>query len=216
MKVVAVIAQKGGTGKTTLAVNLAVAAELDGQSAAIIDLDPQATASGWGDRRRAETPVVLSVQPARLERVLTGAREGGAKVVLIDTPPHAERAALAAAKSASLVLVPCRPAIFDLDTVATTIDLVGYAGTPALSVLNAVPWRGGKGKEAASVVRDLGLAVCPAVLCQRAAFDHASTRSLGVQEYEPRGKAAIEVQRVYEYVREQMNRETREHRKERT
>jgi len=77
--------------------------------------------------------------------MVAGARQGGADLVLIDTPPHAERAALAAAKAARLVLVPCRPAIFDLETVATTVDLIGYAGTPALSILNAVPWRGARG-----------------------------------------------------------------------
>lgn len=202
MEIVAVIAQKGGAGKTTLAVNLAVAAELDGRAAAIIDLDPQATASSWGDRRRAASPVVLSAQPARIESMLTGARQGGADLVLIDTPPHAERAALAAAKAADLVLVPCRPAVFDLETVAITIDLLGYAGTPALSVLNAVPWRGARGAEAAAVLADLGLAVCPAALCQRVAFEHASARALGVQEHQPHGKAAAETQHVYTFVRE--------------
>ena len=205
MDVVAVIAQKGGTGKTTLAVNLAVAAALDGRAAAIVDLDPQATASSWGDRREAAAPVVLSAQPARLESMLAGARQGGADLVLIDTPPHAERAALAAAKAASLVLVPCRPAIFDLETVATTVDLVGYARTPALSVLNAVPWRGARGDQAAAVIADLGLPVCPNVLCQRVAFEHASARALGVQEHEPRGKAAAETQLVYTFVSNTLN-----------
>ena len=197
MDVLAVIAQKGGTGKTTLAVNLAVAAELDGRAAAIIDLDPQATASSWGDRREAASPVVLSAQPARLESMLAGARRGGAGLAQIDSPPHTERASLAASKAANLVLVPCRPAIFDLETVATTIDLVGYAGTPALSVLNAVPWRGARGNQAAAVIAGLGLPVCPATLCQRVAFEHASARALGVQEHEPRGKAATEVEHVY-------------------
>lgn len=211
MDVVAIVAQKGGTGKTTLAVSLAVAAELEGRSAAIIDLDPQASASSWGDRRQLGTPVVLSAQPARLSQMLNGAKEGGADLVLIDTPPHAERAALAAAKAARLVLLPCRPSIFDLDTVATTIDLVGYAGAPVLGVLNAVPWRGPKRSQAETVLGDLGLAVCPTVFCHRIGFDHANTRSLSVQEYEPRGKAAAEVQGVYKHVMEQLNRSARTH-----
>ena len=65
MDIVAIIAQKGGTGKTTLAVSLAVAAERAGRTAAIVDLDPQASASNWGDRREAASPVVVSAQPAR-------------------------------------------------------------------------------------------------------------------------------------------------------
>ncbi len=86
MHVVAVIAQKGGTGKTTLALSLAVAAQQAGKTAAIVDLDPQATASNWSDRRQSDTPVVVSAQPVRLVQVLKSAEDGGARLVLIDTP----------------------------------------------------------------------------------------------------------------------------------
>jgi chromosome partitioning protein len=57
MDVIAVIAQKGGTGKTTLTLALAVAAQLAGKVTAIVDLDPQSTASNWSGRREAESPV---------------------------------------------------------------------------------------------------------------------------------------------------------------
>ena len=56
MKVVAVVSQKGGSGKTTLAVHLATCAHLSGQKVALVDLDPQATARRWGDRREVEGP----------------------------------------------------------------------------------------------------------------------------------------------------------------
>ena len=78
MDVIAVIAQKGGTGKTTLTLALAVAAQLAGKVTAVIDLDPQATASNWSDRREADSPVVVSAQPARLPHVLTSAEASGA------------------------------------------------------------------------------------------------------------------------------------------
>ena len=145
MDIIAVIAQKGGTGKTTLAVSLAVAAELSGRTVAIVDLDPQASASRWGDRRKAETPVVVSAQPARLSHILQAADAQGADLVLIDTPPRSEQAAMAAAKAGQHVLIPCRPAVYDLETVATTIELVGFSsGPPATVVLNGVPARGRK------------------------------------------------------------------------
>ena len=98
MDVIAIVAQKGGTGKTTLAVSLAVAGERDGCTGAIVDLDPQASASNWGDRREADSPVVVSAQPARLGYVLGAAKEQGAELLLIDTPPRAEQAAMAAVK----------------------------------------------------------------------------------------------------------------------
>ena len=100
--------QKGGAGKTTLAINLAVASELAASPAAVVDLDPQASAAAWADSRKAKAPVVVSAQAARLADVLATAREHGAALAIIDTAPHAEAAALAAARAADLVLVPCR------------------------------------------------------------------------------------------------------------
>jgi chromosome partitioning protein len=206
MDIIAVIAQKGGTGKTTLTLSLAVAASQAGRTAAIVDLDPQATASNWSDRRQADTPVVVSAQPARLVQVLSAAQENGADFVLIDTPPRAEQAAMAAAKAAQLVVIPCRPAIYDLETVATTVELVRFAGgRPVTVVLNGVPPRGPKQEQASDVLKSMGVPVCPAALGYRAAFDHAGALGLAAQEYDPSGKAALEVEQVYKFVSKLVN-----------
>jgi chromosome partitioning protein len=103
MKTIALIAQKGGTGKTTLALCLAVAAEQDGLNTLIVDLDPQATACNWGDRRQSESPLVIDAQPARMPQALDRARSGGINLVVIDTPARSEQAALAAAELADLI-----------------------------------------------------------------------------------------------------------------
>ena len=100
MKTIALLAQKGGTGKTTLALSLAVAAEQNGVVVVVIDLDPQATACNWGDRRQAETPIIVDAQPARLNQALERARAGGVDIAIIDTPARSEQAAMAAAKAA--------------------------------------------------------------------------------------------------------------------
>ena len=198
MDVIAVIAQKGGTGKTTLALSMAVAAQQAGRTAAIIDLDPQASASNWGDRRKGDLPAVVSAQPGRLSQILKAAEESGADLVVIDTPPRAERAAMAAARAAHLVLVPCRPSIFDLETFSTTLDLIAAVGSkPLAAVLNAVPPRGKKRQQAEQVLKELNIAVCPEVFGDRVAFDHANTAGLSAQEYKPTGKAAAEIQSVY-------------------
>src|SRR4051812_34453714 len=112
MQVISVLMQKGGSGKTTLVESLAVAAKNAGQSVAIIDLDPQATACKWSDRRpdnAHDDIAVISIQPARLKNALNDAREGGADLVIIDTPPRAADAAMAAAQAADLILIPSRP-----------------------------------------------------------------------------------------------------------
>ena len=206
MDVVAVVAQKGGTGKTTLAVSLAVAAEHAGRTVGVVDLDPQASASNWGDRRETDSPVVVSTQPARLGHVLNAAREQGADLLLIDTPPRAEQAAMAAVKAAEFVIIPCRPAIYDLETVATTVELVRFAGDkPVTVVLNGVSPRGPKREQATEVLTTMGLRVCPTALGYRAVFDHASALGLSAQEYEPRGKAAREIELVHKFVSKLLN-----------
>ena len=109
MKTVAIISQKGGAGKTTLALHLATSSALAGRNTAIIDLDPQASAANWGDRRTAELPVVLSAHASRLGHEIKRVEEMEGELLIIDTAPHSDSAALEAAKAADLILVPCRP-----------------------------------------------------------------------------------------------------------
>lgn len=197
MQTIAIISQKGGTGKTTLALNLAVAAELSGLPAAIIDLDPQASAKEWSKSRERETPVVISAHASQLDEVLSAARENGAAYSIIDTAPHSERDALAAARAADLILIPCRPAILDLRAMASTKELADLAKTPALAVINAAPFRGHLADEAAAAIRGYGLAVVPAAITQRAAFVHSLTVGQTVLEFEPGGKAAEEIKELF-------------------
>ncbi|HYX17889.1 MAG TPA: ParA family protein, partial [Nostoc sp.] len=100
MKTVAIVGSKGGVGKTSLSINLAVAAAIKNKETVLIDLDPQASASKWKDSREAESPVVISCQASRLEKVLETAQDGGAELVVIDTAPHSESSALAAIRAA--------------------------------------------------------------------------------------------------------------------
>ena len=86
MYTIALVGQKGGTGKTTIAENLAVAASAARRSVAVIDLDPQTSATNWKDRREAETPTVVSCQVARLRYVLSEAEKNGVEMVYLDGP----------------------------------------------------------------------------------------------------------------------------------
>jgi chromosome partitioning protein len=205
MKTVAIQSQKGGTGKTTTALNLAVAASRASQAVVVIDLDPQASAAGWKDTRPGDNPVVVSVAPARLSQALQAAEEGEADLVLIDTAPHAESAALAAAKAADLILIPCRPGILDLRAIGTTADVAKLAGKPAFVVLNAMPPGATRlVADAQAAVAVHGLDVAPVVIQQRAAFGHALTAGQTAQEYEPNGKAAEEIGELYRWLQSQL------------
>ena len=199
MLVVSLVAQKGGSGKTTLSVGLACAATAAGHSAVIVDLDPQATAASWGDRRAADAPAVLSVQPPRLHRILEAAAAQGVHLAVVDTAPRADQSALAAVKASHLVLVPCRPAVYDLETVTTTVDLVRAARSDVdlRCVLNAVPARGPRAAQARELLSELDVPTCECVLGHRAVVDHAAIAGLTPAEYEPRGKAAAEMVALY-------------------
>jgi chromosome partitioning protein len=200
MKTLAVLSHKGGAGKTTLTLNLAVAAEQSGKSCMVIDLDPQASAAGGKDLRHQEVPVVISAQATRLPQVLEIGRSHGVSVVLIDTAPHAESAALAAARAADLVLIPCRPAILDLKAIGVTIDLSRLSGTPAAVVLNAVPAQGPLRTDARAAVLGYDIDLAPVHITHRAAFVHSLTAGQTVQEYEPKGKAAEEITQLYTWL----------------
>ena len=187
------------------AITLAVAAEQAGKTAVIIDLDPQGTACNWSDRRQQRqgitTPLVIDAQPSRLPNTLAKARERGVDLVLIDTPPRSEQSSHMAVQHADLVLIPCRPQIYDLETVPNSQRLIAIAGgRPTIALLNAVPSRGGRAEQTRKAIQGLGVQVCPPTLGHRAAFGDAAVAGLAVLEFQPRGKAAEESRKLYGYV----------------
>ncbi|RVU03944.1 ParA family protein [Novosphingobium umbonatum] len=204
MKVIAVLSQKGGVGKTTLATCLAVAAQADGKQAAIIDLDPQATAAAWADTRLEASgiaePVVQSIQYVRLSPTLKAAAANGADWVIIDGAAVARDVAHAAASVADLILIPTRAALFDTISMAHTLDLARQLDKQAAVVLTHVAPRGAEAEEARQGVADLGGQMCPVTIGLRKAFSRAQTEGLTAQEFEPNGAAAREVAALYAYV----------------
>jgi chromosome partitioning protein len=203
MLTIALIAQKGGTGKTTLARSLAVAFERSGKAAAIIDMDPQASASLWAKRREDKTPEVISTVLPLLSDTLKAAAES-VEVVLIDTPPKNADVAIAAARAADLIIIPCRAQIDDIETLPATKQILDVTGSkPTFVLLNGVPPNQARSKEAAASISghpDAPFAVCKYTLGNRAAFGDSSVLGLTPQEYEPSGKASEEIEKVHKYV----------------
>jgi chromosome partitioning protein len=201
MKTIAIVSQKGGSGKTTIAVHLAVCAELAGKTAAIIDLDPQASALEWYTRRDAESPEVITATPEQLPALLKQAKKNGAHLAIIDTAPHSDRSAVLASNQADLILIPCRPSAFDVAAIGTTLNLLKLNKTldRAAILLNAAPPRG-----AITDAAEQGLAevvpVVPVRLHHRAAYSHAINGGHSVEEYDPHGKAAEEIRALYKWI----------------
>ncbi|WP_417729495.1 AAA family ATPase [Roseovarius sp.] len=210
MKTVAIISQKGGAGKTTIALHLATSAALEGRNTALIDLDPQASAANWSDRRAADLPVVLSAHASRLAHEMKRVADMDGELLIIDTAPHSDSAALEAAKAADMILVPCRPAILDIEAISNTLDLVRTTGKPIYVVMNAVAPQGNEATEAADAIADLEVNVCPVQLRQRVAFSRALIGGQSAQEFEPGGKAAQEAASLHEFMCAHLNLPTSE------
>lgn len=200
---IALISQKGGSGKTMIARSLAIAFERDGQATAIIDMDPQASAALWGKRRESAQPEVIPTVLPLLADVLKAAGES-VEVVLIDTPPKSADVAMAAARAADIIIIPCRPQIDDIETLPATKQLLDVIGDkPTFVVLNSVPSNPARFEEAVATITGhptAAFVVYPHSLGHRAAFGDSSVIGQTPQEYEPNGKASEEIEKLHKYV----------------
>lgn len=202
-KVVAVVNSKGGVGKSTVAITLAVAFSLADKAVCVIDLDPQVTATKWKDRRKDENPAVVAAPTARLRPTLEAARSANVDYVIIDTAGRNDSSGLDAARVADLILIPTTTSILAIEALEAVRDTVAMAGNkPALVLLNQInPTSTRQADEARETIRQLyGLTCAPVHLCRRAIYDEALTPGTTAQEADADGKAADETRRLYEFI----------------
>lgn len=194
MFVIAVVSQKGGAGKTTVAIHLSAFFSQQGKNVVLLDLDPQASASGWSDRRDDETPVVISIHAKRLPSELEKIARLNGDIAILDTAPHSDSIALEAMRYADLVLIPTRPAIMDIEAIVSTLELTKIVRKQALVILNACPPRGKDSTKAFDAISELGVEVSLKHLTQRTVFARSLLHGKTAMETEPMGKATAELQ----------------------
>ncbi len=203
MKTLAIVSQKGGVGKTTLATALAVASEREGRRTALFDIDPQGSASFWNDTRQANSPAVVAVPPVRLAHMLKAAEEAGTDFVIIDAPPIAKDIAFQAVENADFILIPTRPAVLDVMAATETLKLVKRASDPpkpAAVVITFCPIQGKEVPDTEAAILQMGATLAPVRIHNRVAHSRAQQTGLTALEFEAGGKAALEIQLLYEFL----------------
>ena len=138
-RVVSVLSQKGGTGRTTLSCALAALAFRAGTATAVLDLDPQTSATKWHDLRKAngeDDPPVFATPSSRTEALVETLGQDGAGLIVTDTPPHSGADAVTVARLTDHILIPLQPSFPDHAAITRTIDIAEVAKTPATVVLN--------------------------------------------------------------------------------
>jgi chromosome partitioning protein len=175
-----------------------------GEKVAIVDLDPQHNAHDWYELRESPVPDVIAALPERLSKIKSAAQEMGVSLLLVDTPPHTTGSAVAAIRAADLIITPTQPNIFDILALKDTVALLKQADRlrDAACVVNGVSHQGEKSSfaEAQVAAEGMGLAVSTAYLVHRKPYATSLAEGRGVTEFEPTGKAAGEIRRLWEFL----------------
>ena len=122
MQVIAVLNQKGGSGKTTIATHLARSLQIDGHDVLLVDSDPQGSARDWAAVREDQPVTVVGIDRPTIERDLKGVAQKD--FVVVDGAPQAADLAVSAIKAATFILIPVQPSPYDIWATADLVDLV--------------------------------------------------------------------------------------------
>lgn len=199
MKAITFVTQKGGSGKSTLCISLAIAAQEAGRSVCILEMDRQATISDWAEHRNRETPEVAQIDANQLDDIMQRLQGSAYDYVFIDTPGVDSPGTLSAIRAADLCVIPCRPTPADLRAFKPTLAAVYRLEKRFAFVLNQTPPRSYRIRDAADGLAVLG--VLPDVnVVMRNDHQDAIGMGQGVTEFNPTGQAAQEIRRLWTWI----------------
>ncbi|MCD5363541.1 ParA family partition ATPase [Chromobacterium aquaticum] len=197
MHVIAVLNQKGGSGKTTIATHLARALQLDGADVLLIDSDPQGSARDWAAVREEQPLTVVGIDRPTIERDLKHVARKD--FVVIDGAPQAADLAVSAIKAASFILIPVQPSPYDIWAAADLVELVKQRievtdGKLQAAFVVSRAIKGTKvGAEVAEALAGYELPVLESRITQRVSYPGTAAIGTTVLDSEPTGDAAAEI-----------------------
>lgn len=204
MHVISFVTQKGGSGKSTTAASVAVAAFEQGRRVFVLELDRQGTLSDWIESRQAETgPEFERVDATALDKALSTLREAGYELVVIDTPGIESPGANAAMRVADFCLIPCRPTATDLKGCLPTVRSLIRLEKPFAFVLTQCPPRSPRVDETRAGLAALGLIAEPPIV-SRTDHQDAMAAGMGVTEYNADGAAAAEIRQLWSWIEKKL------------
>jgi cellulose biosynthesis protein BcsQ len=201
MNVLVFASRKGGSGKSTLAAHLAAHVHVPSRPCLLIDDDPQGSLTLWNELRKDDALPLKTVKRS-IADILKKAKRDGVEWVFVDTPPNMSVSVIDAIQSATLVIIPCRPGVFDIVAVQETIGFARRTRTPYAVVLNGAP---PKRQEVVSplvtyareCLAELNTPVWGGQITQRTSFSLALAEGEGVKEYDVDSDSTAEIGRLW-------------------
>lgn len=205
MRTLAILSQKGGTGKTTVAVHLAAAACAAGKHVLMTDLDPQRSATEWRRMRTADSPALIEAKAGTLFVASHTAERAGVDLLLLDTRPAQDSDIAEAIRLSDLCLLVLRPSFFDIKAIARTLEMTRAMGKPALFVVNQAPAQREHREppavlETVAALREMGAPLAPVGLRARHIYQSSVARGLTAQEAAPDSAAAQEINLLWTHL----------------
>ena len=205
MKTISVISRKGGTGKTTISMQLAIHHYLAGKVVMLADTDPQLSSIESLKIRPTEGPQGVASTGPKIFTLQTNARRAGVDLLVIDTPPGREDDILPAISLSDLAVMVVRPTFLDLKAGALTARMIVQLQRPGLILLNQTPacLDGAEQlqvQNALEALALLGLPIAPVYVRARVAYQDALATGVSVAELAPGGAAAAELATVADHI----------------
>jgi chromosome partitioning protein len=208
MRTITFATQKGGPGKSTLAIGLALAAMELGERVCLLDTDRQGTIASWRRRRPFPEPAVEWIGDGyELERSLRRLASKGCTLAVVDTPGTTDMSITAALRAADLCLIPARPSVADIEATHPTLFLIRKLGRSFAFVLNQAPPHDRRPSEAAAALNKIGVLALPYIV-QRNDHQDALAFGLAATEFAPEGKAANELRALWSWVKDKLGQES--------